>query len=406
VDFSNLPPTSKLCQTGSSITRLFVDLLPCWEAKIIAADSKVWAHVRESQNSAVIGCYIQTVDLYSPTFRQLAPNEDGCDQTTDNNRTAERTRNYRVSKQSGKKKAGKSKQFKKAGGGDGDDLDNSNDRGCILEPERNWACPFYKLDPNRYSRCGALSLSELSHVKQHIKRTHTAEYCCPSCLWGFRQMDDWIQHVQGTSCAQTIVPGPTNDDFSIQEYDEFKFSRLGAESSTPESKWYSMWGRFFAGHPEPDSPYVLVNLLDEFRATLRNLGPGDPPAHYRRTLPTAPSEDHAPAQPHDNLVPVQPRDHFDMRGIGEPRGFDNHSLGEFENLMVGNNNFIMRQGSGTEHGAGDFNAGIEVVDGVNTGRYGGIGPIEDVGNNDMCIDPQLIEKHPEPGFQDVEGHQQ
>ncbi|VUC29611.1 unnamed protein product [Clonostachys rosea] len=155
------------------------------------------------------------------------------------------------------------------------------------EDEGEWdgrflACPYYKMDPHRYSRCWAkYELKRFADVKQHLIRCHKVKeyYCSRCCLVEFEDHAAWQLHSQ--SCNEpNSASGPEN--FTMDEIDHLAHAPRGA---TDERKYYWVWENFFFNHPKPESPYVPDYLTEtrsihspDFQAALQAALLSPPPA--------------------------------------------------------------------------------------------------------------------------------
>ncbi|KAI5459619.1 hypothetical protein BGZ63DRAFT_455219 [Mariannaea sp. PMI_226] len=107
-------------------------------------------------------------------------------------------------------------------------------------------CPFYVLDDVRYIKCRPLTLTDISALKQHMKRCHVSK---------------------GNSSQ--------DDDLSQEELAKLKNCMpRGADID----RWYWIWDQFFKKHPRPKSPYLPPDyyanerLLPYYETRLREEG--------------------------------------------------------------------------------------------------------------------------------------
>ncbi|CAH0004330.1 unnamed protein product [Clonostachys byssicola] len=147
---------------------------------------------------------------------------------------------------------------------------------------RYLACPYYKMDPHRYSRCWAkYELKRFADVKQHLIRCHKVKeyYCNRCCLVEFEDRAAWELHTQ--SCHEpNVALKPEN--FTVDEIEHLANAPRGA---TDERKYYWVWQEFFFRHPPPASPYVPDYLTEtrsihspDFQAALQTALLSPPPA--------------------------------------------------------------------------------------------------------------------------------
>ncbi|KAK0705959.1 hypothetical protein B0T26DRAFT_805874 [Lasiosphaeria miniovina] len=127
---------------------------------------------------------------------------------------------------------------------------------------RNFACPFYKLNPHEYADCCRKKLNTISRVMQHFRRCHAmpAEtrgyfHYCARCFTQFRDDEEsiWREH-----CVACVTVEPAPDDLFNNELEELH--RLFETNSRlpPPRRWYELWDQAFGvfGHARPSSPYV------------------------------------------------------------------------------------------------------------------------------------------------------
>lgn len=188
-----------------------------------------------------------------------------------------------VGKSGGRTPLSRTRKSDNGNGNDNDGNDESDDDGdknkrddLNLEDDRAvaplYACPFFKFDPKKYSRCfRKYELRRPCDVKQHILRCHTFEglYCvrCWSS-WTAAKAPEWDAHVAILSCIR--LPQP--DLLLPHERDWLRDMRL--DGSDESAKWYRMWNLLFANHQQPPSPYVdygpgeVLGTLDSCRENL------------------------------------------------------------------------------------------------------------------------------------------
>lgn len=128
----------------------------------------------------------------------------------------------------------------------------------IRQASKVFACPFWKKDPLRYSRCYKLELKEVKRVKQHLYRTHKKPIRCPRCQDIFANRASCDSH-QEVDCARQ----PKILDEGINEDQSAELSNRGSASLTQEQRWFVVWQIVFPGVPEPASPYIDDDLSED-----------------------------------------------------------------------------------------------------------------------------------------------
>ncbi|KAH9988127.1 hypothetical protein F4779DRAFT_632307 [Xylariaceae sp. FL0662B] len=89
-----------------------------------------------------------------------------------------------------------------SGGGDEHDPDRGGSKRAKkdVEPERKWACPFYKHDPRKYSKhrsCTGPGWPSLHRLKEHLYRIHREpKHPCVRCNRPFEDKKDLDDHLR------------------------------------------------------------------------------------------------------------------------------------------------------------------------------------------------------------------
>lgn len=121
------------------------------------------------------------------------------------------------------------------------------------------ACPFSKLDGNRYHGCLKFELRRVKDVKQHISRKHMSpEFYCARCGQTFSDRDKQDEHTRMVSCpikAKPIFEG-------ISEEQKYMLKRSGGRGVTSQDQWFEIWDILFPSEPRPVSIY-LGNFMEE-----------------------------------------------------------------------------------------------------------------------------------------------
>lgn len=115
------------------------------------------------------------------------------------------------------------------------------------------ACPFFKKDPRRHWDCASYKAnnSKLSHVKQHIYRSHNRPYFCPLCGTEFQDPQLCDAHIR-TGCPS---PGPFLEPDGITTQQRTDLSRRPSSKLSVEAQWYAVFDIVCPGFPRPPSPY-------------------------------------------------------------------------------------------------------------------------------------------------------
>lgn len=134
------------------------------------------------------------------------------------------------------------------------------------QPNQLLACPFSKLDGNRYHGCLKFELRRVKDVKQHISRKHsTPEFYCPRCWHTFPDRVRRDEHVRVASCE--MKPAPPFEGISDQQREQLK--RTVNRGATTVQQWYDVWDILFPGKDRPSSIY-LGNFMEETLGYIRN----------------------------------------------------------------------------------------------------------------------------------------
>ncbi|KAI1088790.1 hypothetical protein F5B19DRAFT_469924 [Rostrohypoxylon terebratum] len=125
---------------------------------------------------------------------------------------------------------------------------------CSSMPEcdsKPLACPFYKLDPNKYFTCNGRKSMGINHVRQHITKDH-----CKHCWVAFNDEGPSKKHE-----CQPMDGVPTNNLPPISK----------AQGIDPTMKWYWTWKQLFGEDiPSPQCPYYhpVQDLYNNASCTL------------------------------------------------------------------------------------------------------------------------------------------
>ncbi|OHE92836.1 hypothetical protein CORC01_11842 [Colletotrichum orchidophilum] len=148
--------------------------------------------------------------------------------------------------------------------GDYDEKGQDSKRGRDVA-RRLMGCPFYKLDPITHYRCVEKhKLVGFNRLKQHIERCHyITEFYCAFCWIKFKNAASRDRHMRLESCQSR----PWSEDFMGDELGQLQNDLPRGLSD--EDKWFWVWDHFFAGHPRPESPYVVEGIWEPFSLLVR-----------------------------------------------------------------------------------------------------------------------------------------
>lgn len=134
------------------------------------------------------------------------------------------------------------------------------------QPKQLLACPFSKLDGNRYYGCLKFELRRVKDVKQHIMRKHlTPDFYCPRCYHTFPDRVRRDKHVRVALCE--TQPAPPFEGISDEQREQLK--RTVNRGADMEQQWYDVWKILFPGKDKPSSIY-LGNFMEETLGYIRN----------------------------------------------------------------------------------------------------------------------------------------
>jgi hypothetical protein len=141
------------------------------------------------------------------------------------------------------------------------------------KPQKSFACPYLKWDPEKFKECCKLRLSRISDVKNHLHRKHTPHHYCPLCQAIFPGEDSLQGHIEDRGCSR-------RDPIMLIGVSRQQYQQLHKKSdsdASEEDKWYKIWNILFPQHAKPPSVYIDTNLaleMRQFREYCENRGPG------------------------------------------------------------------------------------------------------------------------------------
>ncbi|CEI60266.1 unnamed protein product [Fusarium venenatum] len=140
----------------------------------------------------------------------------------------------------------------------GDDADNR--RG------QTFACPYYRIDPERFLECINLRMPRISDVKQHLKRRHTARYYCLRCSKGFSSQKVYEDHIRQANCSRVSAANLECVSPAAQEAIKVRFER----SLSSKDQWNKIWEVLFGKRNPTVNPY-LDNIFKEVTGIIRGV---------------------------------------------------------------------------------------------------------------------------------------
>lgn len=217
------------------------------------------------------------VDLYHGEFRSC---------TESHSEPSSSTSQQNIGETPATSQSGSLKRRRQSDKEDGDDYrDGKEDTGPTKRQSRSvsnnvrlWACPYTKFDPIRYSehnqqdekayrKCASATLTDISCVKQHLRRTHREpSYFCGKCYEAFRVKKDLLQHNQVNCQSGT----PKYQEMMTEE----QYLLIPKYLTNTVPSWYTIFNILFEDATQPTSPYVSIcdaatiqQFVDLFRLT-------------------------------------------------------------------------------------------------------------------------------------------
>ncbi|KAF4969550.1 hypothetical protein FSARC_3233 [Fusarium sarcochroum] len=140
----------------------------------------------------------------------------------------------------------------------GDDTDNRR--------VETFACPYYRMDPERHLDCINLKMPRISDVKQHLKRRHTACYYCLTCSKGFSSQKVYEGHIRQANCSMAWAANLECVSPAAQETIKLRFDR----SLSPKDQWNRIWEVLLGERNTTQNPY-LDNIFKEVTEIIRGI---------------------------------------------------------------------------------------------------------------------------------------
>ncbi|KAH8887930.1 hypothetical protein GQ53DRAFT_768230 [Thozetella sp. PMI_491] len=133
------------------------------------------------------------------------------------------------------------------------------------QPDKTFACPFWKKDPRKNPGCFRHELKRVNRVKQHLKTKHKIPIRCPKCQRSFENRPECYEHIRQTACEKL----PMIVDEGISEEQVQALAAKGKADLTQEQRWYRIWNIIFPGVPSPSSPYRDEGMAEGARDALQ-----------------------------------------------------------------------------------------------------------------------------------------
>lgn len=124
------------------------------------------------------------------------------------------------------------------------------------------ACPFFKKDPRRHWDCASWKDDTVSHVKQHIFRSHFMPYFCVQCGDEFKTLHLLHAHIRN-DCSRSFEEP---DSITMEQNTKLR-SRFSAKLNV-QAQWYAVFEILFPGTPRPISPFyspLIEGTLEELQ---------------------------------------------------------------------------------------------------------------------------------------------
>ncbi|KAH6889287.1 hypothetical protein B0T10DRAFT_606618 [Thelonectria olida] len=128
----------------------------------------------------------------------------------------------------------------------------------------NFACPFYKFNPQKYSHCLRYRLHRIKDVKQHIHRQHMKPaFYCALCFTVFKTPEDRDRHARDMKCSRR-----EKRQFDGISDRELKMLQRATRGEPADKQWFDIWNILFQQTGKPRSCY-LGSYLEEVVSQLR-----------------------------------------------------------------------------------------------------------------------------------------
>lgn len=131
--------------------------------------------------------------------------------------------------------------------------ESADDHGLVF------ACPYFRLDPEKHAKCLARTLRRIRDVKQHLIRCHLRPHFCPVCGQVFETQAQQEVHVEERSCER---PHAYSKPDGITQDHQKRLSSKSDRSLTPEEQWFRIWDIIFPEFQRPSLAYISGPFLE------------------------------------------------------------------------------------------------------------------------------------------------
>ncbi|KAI1374864.1 hypothetical protein F4677DRAFT_447131 [Hypoxylon crocopeplum] len=166
-----------------------------------------------------------------------------------------------------KRRLGGDDQDDSSAGGDGGDSNRGGSKRAKkdTEPERKFACPFYKHDPKAHSKhrsCTGPGWTSLHRLKEHLYRVHRLpKHNCPRCNDPFEDARDLAEHLRADVLCEKLEVVLVQQGIDETTEAELKVRKKNCPGMTDEQRWRDIYIILFpTANPKAiPSPYYDAN---------------------------------------------------------------------------------------------------------------------------------------------------
>lgn len=131
--------------------------------------------------------------------------------------------------------------------------ESADDHGLVF------ACPYFRLDPEKPAKCLARTLRRIRDVKQHLVRCHLRPHFCPVCGQVFESQAEQEFHVEERSCER---PHDYSKPDGITQDHQKRLSSKSDRNLTPEEQWFRIWDIIFPELQRPSLAYISGPFIE------------------------------------------------------------------------------------------------------------------------------------------------